>query len=67
MILIVDAADTVSVAAVEVTLPEALVTTTLYWLLFIVTVTALNVSVAVVTAGEISVNVVPPLVLTCHA
>ena len=53
-------------AALEVKLEgQALLTITLYLLLFIVAVTALKFRVAVIAPG-IFVNVLPPSVLTCH-
>ena len=56
---------TVKVATEEVIGPQGEVTTIRYWLLFIVVVTADSVRLLVV-APAMSVNVVPPFVLTCH-
>ena len=56
---------TVRVAAVVVTLPDALVNTAWYWFAFIDAVVFVSESV-VELAPATSMNDVPPFVLTCH-
>ena len=65
-VVTVAASETVSIAAVDVLEEgQALLTITLYWLLFIALVTAVNGNVTLV-APVILLNVNPPFALTCH-
>ena len=56
---------TVSVAAVVVAVPAALVKTASYSLPFMLAVTPVRVSVVAVAPGTLA-KLEPPLVLTCH-